>query len=556
MLHFSRWKAAIVLLTALLIGMLAVPNLFPAATVQTWPAWAQRHIVLGLDLQGGSHILLEVDKNDVRQQKLQALEDEVRSVLREARVGLAGAPAIRGNAVEVRIRASDLQQGLVKLRALSQPMGGLLVASGQQSLDIENSGGGLVRLTVTEAAISERTRQVIEQSIQVIEKRLNEFGLVEPSIQRQGIDRILLQVPGIDNPQEIIDGLRPAKLTFRLVDMSMTAEQAMQGRPPAESEILYGPKAEGAHPYLLDKRVIVDGRDLTDAQPGFDQHTSEPIVTFKFNSPGARKFAQVTQDNVGRPFAIVLDNEVISAPVIREPIRQGSGQISGSFTVKSANLLAVLLRAGALPAKLTVIEQRIVGAGLGQDSIQSGKVASYVGAALVVLFMVVTYGLFGVFASIAVGVNAVMMFGVLSLFNATLTLPGIIGMVLTIGIAVDSNVLIYERIREEVRSGRSPIAAIDAGFTRALATILDSNITTFIAAAMLFFIGTGPVRGFAVTLGIGILTTVFTAFTLTRLIVAWWVRWTRPQRLAIAWTGVLRAPPGPWRRVRCRRAGS
>jgi preprotein translocase subunit SecD len=284
----------------------------------------------------------------------------------------------------------------------------------------------------------------------------------------------------------------------------------------------------------LEKRVIVSGDQLTDAQPGFDQRTSEPIVSFKFNTAGARAFARATQDNVGRPFAIVLDDEVISAPVIREPILGGSGQISGSFTVESANNLAILLRAGALPAKLTPIEQRVVGAGLGQDSIESGKLASYYGGALVVVFMVLTYGLFGVFASIAVAVNVGMIFGVLSLLNATLTLPGIIGIVLTIGIAVDSNVLIYERIREEVRTGRTPITAIDAGFTRALATILDSNITTFIAAAVLFFIGTGAVRGFAVTLGIGIITTVFTAFTLTRLIVAWWVRYTRPQRLAIS----------------------
>jgi preprotein translocase subunit SecD len=341
-------------------------------------------------------------------------------------------------------------------------------------------------------------------------------------------------VPGFDDPDRLLEGLKPAKLTFRLVDTSMTAEQALQGRPPPESEIVHGSKEEGGRPYLLEKRVIVEGADLTDAQPGFDQRTSEPIVSFKFNSAGARKFAQVTQENVGRPFAIVLDNEVISAPVIREPILGGQGQISGNFTVESANTLAVLLRAGALPAKLIPIEQRVVGAGLGQDSIEKGKLASYFGGALVVVFMIATYGLFGVFASIAVAVNVGMIFGILSLFNATLTLPGIIGVVLTIGIAVDSNVLIYERIREEVRTGRTPITAIDAGFTRALATILDSNITTFIAAAVLFFIGTGPVRGFAVTLGIGIITTVFTAFTLTRLIVAWWVRWARPRQLAIS----------------------
>jgi preprotein translocase subunit SecD len=298
--------------------------------------------------------------------------------------------------------------------------------------------------------------------------------------------------------------------------------------------LLKGSARDGGQSYVIEKRVIVAGEDLIDAQPGFDQRTSEPIVSFKFNINGARRFAQVTQENVGRPFAIVLDNEVISAPVIREPILGGSGQISGSFTVQQANDLAILLRAGALPAKLTPIEQRVVGAGLGQDSIVNGTRAAYLGAVLVVLSMLLIYGKFGLIANVAVAVNVAMIFGVLSLINATLTLPGIIGIVLTIGIAVDSNVLIYERIREEVRGGRTAIAAIDAGFTRALATILDSNITTFIAAAVLFFIGTGPVRGFAVTLGVGIVTTVFTAFTLTRLIVSWWVRWKRPTRLLIS----------------------
>jgi preprotein translocase subunit SecD len=535
MLYISKWKAAAILLTAFIVCLFAVPNFFPESTVKRWPAWAQRHVVLGLDLQGGSHILFEVDANDVRRQKLQALLDDVRKTLREARVGLAGAPVIRGNSIEVRIRDNDVQQGLTKLRELSQPLGGFIGSSGGRTLEVENVGGGLVRLTVTEPAILERIRQVVDQSVEIIGRRVNAMGLVEPSIQRQGNDRILVQVPGLGNPEDLIKVIgTTAKLTFRLVDTSMPVEQALQGRPPPDSEIVYGSAAENKQPYLLEKRIIVSGDELTDAQPGFDQRTSEPIVSFKFNTSGARKFAQVTQENVGRPFAIVLDDQVISAPVIREPILGGSGQISGSFTVESATNLAILLRAGALPAKLTVIEQRVVGAGLGQDSIEKGKLASYFGAALVVVFMVLTYGIFGVFASVAVAVNVGMIFGVLSLLNATLTLPGIIGVVLTIGIAVDSNVLIYERIREEVRTGRTPITAIDAGFTRALATILDSNITTFIAAAVLFFFGSGPVRGFAVTLGIGIVTTVFTAFTLTRLIVAWWVRWERPKQLAIS----------------------
>ena len=531
MLFFSRWKAISVLLTAILICLFAVPNFFPERVVQRWPAWAQRHIVLGLDLQGGSHLLLEVDSNAVRKEKVQALLDDARRVLREARIGYTGLVA-RGDSVEVRIReGADPQVALAKLRELSQPLGGVLGGGGQRTINIAELGGGLIRLTLTQAAITERIRQSVDQSIQIVERRVNELGTVEPSIQREGIDRILVQVPGLQDPTHLKDIIgKTAKLTFRLVDVSVSPEQALQGQPPPDSEIL---KDRNGVPYLIQKRVMVSGEDLTDAQPGFDQRTSEPIVTFRFNSTGARRFAQVTQESVGRPFAIVLDNEVISAPVIREPILGGSGQISGSFTVEQANDLSILLRAGALPAPLTIIEERTVGPGLGQDSIQKGKIAAAVGSVLVVVFMLATYGLFGFFANVAVAVNVAMIFGLLSLLSATLTLPGIAGIVLTVGIAVDSNVLIYERIREEVRSGRSAISAIDAGFTRALATILDSNITTFIAAAVLFFIGTGAVRGFAVTLGIGILTTVFTAFTLTRLIVASWVRWRRPQLVPI-----------------------
>jgi preprotein translocase subunit SecD len=343
----------------------------------------------------------------------------------------------------------------------------------------------------------------------------------------------LVQVPGLQDPSRLKELLgKTAKMEFRMVDTTVPPDQAQQGRVPPDSEVLMSSTAPKI-PYVIKKQILVSGAELTDAQPGFDQRSNEPIVSFRFNSSGSRKFAQATSENVGQPFAIVLDNEVISAPVIREPITGGSGQISGSFTVQQANDLAILLRAGALPAPLTVIEERTVGPGLGQDSIEKGELAAYVGSILVIVFMLLTYRLFGLFANIAVAINVAMIFGMLSLLNATLTLPGIAGIVLTVGIAVDSNVLIYERIREELRGGRNAVSAIDAGFKRALSTILDSNITTFIAAAVLFYIGTGPVRGFAVTLGIGIITTVFTAFELTRLIVAAWVRWKRPQSVPI-----------------------
>ncbi|KQW22998.1 preprotein translocase subunit SecD [Afipia sp. Root123D2] len=532
MLYFTRWKALAVILTALVVCLCAVPNFFPEATVKTWPKWAQRHLVLGLDLQGGSHILLEVDANSVKKDKLDQVRDDVRRTLRDARLGYTGL-GVKGDNVEVRVKEQDLPTALSKLRELSQPLSGLLGSTGQRSVEVSDVGGGLIRLSVPQAAITERLRQAVEQSIQIIEKRVNELGTVEPLIQRQGLDRVLVQVPGLQDPTRLKEILgKTAKMDFRMVDSSVSPEQALQGRVPPDSELLRG--VEPPHvPYVVKKQVLVSGGDLTDAQPGFDQRTGQPIVSFRFNTSGARKFAIATTENVKQPFAIILDNEVISAPVIQEPITGGSGQISGNFTVQQANDLAILLRAGALPAPLTIIEERTVGPGLGQDSIAAGELASYVGSVLVIVFMTLTYRLFGLFANIAVAINVAMIFGILSLLNATLTLPGIAGIVLTVGIAVDSNVLIYERIREELRGGRNAISAIDAGFSRALATIMDSNITTFIAAAVLFYIGTGPVRGFAVTLGIGIITTVFTAFTVTRLIVATWVRWKRPQTVPI-----------------------
>jgi preprotein translocase subunit SecD len=532
MLYFTRWKALAIILTALVVCLCAVPNFFSEATVKTWPSWAQRRLVLGLDLQGGSHILLEVDANSVKKDKLDQERDDVRRTLREARIGYTGL-ATRPDSVEVRVKDTDLQNALTKLRELSQPLGGLLGSSGQRSLEVTDAGGGLIRLTVPPAAITDRVRQSVDQSIQIVERRVNELGTVEPLIQREGADRILVQVPGLQDPTRLKELLgKTAKLDFRMVDTTVPPDQAVQGRVPPDSEVLMSSTSPKT-PYVIKKQVVVSGADLTDAQPGFDQRSGEPIVSFRFNTAGSRKFAQATSENVGQPFAIVLDNEVISAPVIREPITGGSGQISGSFTVQQANDLAILLRAGALPAPLTIIEERTVGPGLGQDSIEKGELAAYVGSIMVIVFMLLTYRLFGVFANVAVAINVAMIFGLLSLLNATLTLPGIAGIVLTVGIAVDSNVLIYERIREELRGGRTAISAIDAGFKRALSTILDSNITTFIAAAVLFYIGTGPVRGFAVTLGIGIITTVFTAFTLTRLIVATWVRWKRPHSVPI-----------------------
>ncbi|MCK0195562.1 protein translocase subunit SecD [Ancylobacter sp. 6x-1] len=532
MLYFSRWKALAIVAACAIICLMAVPSLLPEATFEKLPHALQRKIVLGLDLQGGSYIVLQVDQNDIRKNRLEQLRDDARTALRDARIGYSGL-AIQGNAVQVVIRdGQDAAGAFQKLRALAQPVGGVMAQGGQTDTDIAQNGN-TITLTPTDPGVQNRTIQAVSQSIEIIRKRIDQLGTTEPSIQRQGADRIQVQVPGLQDPSRLKALLgQTAKLTFRLVDTSMNPEQALQSRPPAGTEVLYS-QGEPKHPYLIEQRVLVAGEDLVDAQPSFDPQTREPVVTFRFNGTGARRFAEATQANVGRPFAIVLDNQVISAPVIREPIMGGSGQISGSFTVQQANDLAILLRAGALPVPLQVVEERTVGAGLGADSIRAGILASVIGAVLVAAFMIATYGLFGVIAVVAVAVNVGMILGVLAMLGATLTLPGIAGIVLTVGIAVDSNVLIYERIREEARAGRSAISAIDAGFSRALATILDSNITTFIAAAVLFYIGSGPVRGFAITFGIGIITTVFTAFTLTRLMVAMWVRAKRPQHVPI-----------------------
>jgi protein-export membrane protein SecD len=531
MLHFSRWKVLAILLFTGFLCLLVLPNLLPPSVTGSLPNFLQRKIVLGLDLQGGSHILLEVDSRTVQRERTENLRDEVRRVMRDARIGYTGL-SIQGSSVQLRLREpADMSEALRRLRELSNPVGGVFAGSNVRDIEVTDVGDNVIRLTVTEAGVNARLRQAVDQSIEIVRRRVDELGTVEPLIQRQGADRVLVQVPGLDDPGRLKELLgRTAKLTFRMVDMSMSAQQAIDSRPPPESEVLMS-SDKPPIPYLIERRVVVSGEDLIDAQPGFDQRTNEPIVTFRFNNNGARRFGQATQQNVGRPFAIVLDNEVISAPVIREPILGGSGQISGNFTVQQANDLAILLRAGALPAPLNVIEERTVGAGLGADSIEAGKLAAYVGSALVVLFMFVTYGLFGLFANIAVLFNVAMILGILSGLQATLTLPGIAGIVLTVGMAVDSNVLIYERIREEVRAGRSAIAALDTGFREALRTILDANITTLIAALILFYIGTGPVRGFALTLAIGIGTTMFTAYTLTRLIVATWVRWARPSHI-------------------------
>ena len=533
MLYFTRWKTTLIWLAVLAGVVFAMPNLFTAQQLSDLPDWMpKRQLTLGLDLQGGSHILLRVERDDIEEERLEATVDDMRRLLREEGIGYTG---LSGNGLVAQVRIRDeanVDRAKEALSELTQLINAGLLSGGTiREAVLDEPQPGLLELTLTEEGIDHRISSAVTQSIEVVRRRVDELGTTEPVIQRQGEDRILVQVPGFDDPQRLKGLLNQvAKLSFRLVDRTMPVEEALNGRPPATAEILYSTD-DPPIPYLIQRRELVSGENLVDAQAGFDQRTNEPIVTFRFDTKGAQRFGQVTQQNVGFPFAIVLDGAVISAPVINEPILGGSGQISGNFSVETANDLAVLLRAGALPATLTVIEERTVGPGLGADSIAAGETAGIIGAILVVIFIMVAYGFLGVIANLALIFNVTMIIAILSVLGATLTLPGIAGIVLTVGMAVDSNVLIYERIKEERRGGRSLIQAIDAGFTRAFGTILDANITTLIAAVILFYLGSGPVRGFAVTLAIGIVTTVFTAFTVTRWMIAEWVRRRRPKAL-------------------------
>lgn len=534
MLYFSRWKSIAIWLVVLVAFLIAAPNLLPQSTLASLPNWLpKKQMTLGLDLQGGSHILLQVDRNDLIADRLDTARDDVRIALRDARVGYTGLSS-SNRTVQVRVRdAEQLDAARTALTALTQPVASGLFGTGSVSeLSLAEPETGLFRFTLTDEGINYRLGTAVSQSVEVINRRVNELGTTEPIIQQQGNDRVLVQVPGLDDPQRLKDILgQTAKLTFQMVDQTMPAQEAIQGRPPAGTTVMYSTD-DPPVPYVIENRVIVSGENLIDAQATFDQRTSEPVVSFRFDNQGATRFGQTTQQNVGRLFAIILDNQVISAPQIREPILGGSGQISGNFTAQTANDLAVLLRAGALPADLTIVEERTVGPSLGADSINAGSMAAIVGAILVFVSMFVIYGWLGVIANIALLANIAMLIAILTALGATLTLPGIAGIVLTIGMAVDSNVIIFERVREEVSRGRSLVQSFDQGFQRALSTVIDANLTSMIVAAILFYVGTGPVRGFAVTLGIGLATTVFTAYTLTRWMIAmWWLRRFKPTKL-------------------------
>ncbi|PWE33912.1 protein translocase subunit SecD [Maritimibacter sp. 55A14] len=554
MLHFPIWKRVLIWALVALGVALALPNLFynrvethndAAAGLESgapetpelradlaqWPGWLPSSLVsLGLDLRGGAHLLAEVQVEDVYAARMDALWPEVRDALRDVRDTVGTIRRQDGPPDELRVRLSrpeGMSAALEEVRALAQPVVSL-TGVGTTDLEVSSQGDTLiVRLTEAEArATDDRT---IQQSLEIIRRRVDEVGTREPTIQRQGTDRILIQVPGIGSAGELKALIgTTAQLTFHPV---LGRAGSAEANPGPGNIVLPSLDEEGVF-YRLEKTPVVTGEDLVDAQPAFDQN-GRPAVNFRFNPHGARKFGDYTAENIGSPFAIVLDEEVISAPVIQSHIPGGSGIITGNFTVEESTELAILLRAGALPAELTFLEERTIGPELGQDSIEAGRIACLVAFAGVLIFMALSYGLFGLFADLALIFNVALIFGLLSAIGATLTLPGIAGIVLTIGMAVDANVLIFERIREELKTARGPARAIELGYEKAFSAILDANITTLIAAVILFAMGSGPVRGFSVTLGLGILTSVFTAIYVTRLIVILWFERRRPRTVTV-----------------------
>jgi preprotein translocase subunit SecD len=523
MLYFANWKVLLICGVCALGVLFSLPNLLTPGQLAWIPnSIPHRQVALGLDLRGGSYLLLQVDVAGAQREQLHSIVDNVRDALLSAKIRYTGLK-VEGDAIVFTIGDNDqIEPAKAALAKIDRTL----------TIDIGPDGAGKMQFTAQATEV--RRSQAVDQSIEIIRRRIDETGTKEPTIQRQGQDRILVELPGIDNPEHVKALLgKTAKLTFQLVDMNVTLDQARKSLPPGD-EILQSVEGARGGPtaYVVKKKVMVGGDTLVDAQVTF-QDNNNPVVSFRFDSAGARRFGDATRDNVGKPFAIVLDNKVISAPVIKEAILGGSGVISGSFTVQSAGDLALLLRAGALPAPITILEERTVGPDLGADSIHAGAVASVVGVVLVIIFMFLFYGLFGLFADIALLFNLCLMLGALSLLGATLTLPGIAGIALTMGMAVDANVLIYERIREEMRSGRTMLSSLEAGFTRAFGTILDSHVTTLVAGILLYWLGSGPIKGFAVTLSIGVLTSLFSAILVTRLQIVSWLRRWKPKAIPL-----------------------
>ena len=543
MLNISPFRMVMIWLTVVVGLTFALPNAFytrveghndtlaAGGESTAWPSFLPSGLVnLGLDLRGGAHLLAEVQVEDVYASVMEATWPEVRDALAAERDTVGFVTREDGPEDQLRVRISEpagIDRALEIARGLARPIQSL---TGVGSTDIVVTADGPV-LTIElseaeKAAVDERT---LQQSLEIIRRRIDEVGTREPTIQRQGTDRILVQVPGVGSAQEVKDIIgTTAQLTFQPVVNRASSADAPAG---SGNEVLPSLDEEGVF-YILERAPVVTGEELVDAQPAFDQN-GRPAVNFRFNVSGARKFGDYTLENIGAPFAIVLDDEVISAPVIQSHIAGGSGIITGNFTVEESTNLAVLLRAGALPAELIFLEERTIGPELGQDSIDAGKIACIVAGIAVLIYMFLSYGLFGVFANVALVVNVGLIFGLLSIIGATLTLPGIAGIVLTIGMAVDANVIVFERIREELKTAKGPARAIELGYEKALSSIIDANITTFMTATILFVMGSGPVRGFAITLGLGILTSVFTAIFVTRSLISIWFARRRPKTIEV-----------------------
>jgi preprotein translocase subunit SecD len=534
MMSLSRWKVILVVLATILGALFTLPNLVPASALESLPGFVpKKPLALGLDLQGGSSLLLEVDVNALRAERLTNMIEDVRSTLTQEQIGFTDLGQVNG-AISVRItdpnRVNDAANAL--RRTVGQPLAG---APGGRDVNVSIGADQRIGVAFVPEAFDAEAARAVDQSIEIIRRRVDQLGTKEIDIARQGKVRIFLQAPGESDPVRLKNIVgQTAKLTFQMVDETASPADVAAGHIPPGDEVLastdnYAPS------YVVKKRAPVTGEMLTNASPGFDQNTGRSVVQFRFNGVGARRFGDITSQNIGKRFAIVLDKKVISAPRIDGAITGGSGQIYGNFTTQSANDLAVLLRAGALPAPLKIQEQRTVGAELGADAVKAGTISAIVGLAAVAIFMVGIYGLlFGGISLLGLVVNGLMIIGVMSFTGATLTLPGIAGLILTLAVAVDANVLIYERMRDELRAGRSLIAAMDAGFARAWGTIFDANMTHMFSALILFEFGSGPVKGFAWTLSIGVLTTVFSAVLVTQVLLGWWFKATRPKALPIA----------------------
>ena len=530
MLEFPRWKVWLVTLVVALGVFLSLPSLLAGTPyADRWPAWLPHDkINLGLDLAGGSHLLLEADARDALKQRLQGKEDEVATELRhDPRIDISDISTAGGRLSFLVRDPTRLDAAVERLRKLTEP----LQLTGKRDWDVQVVDSTRIVLTPTDSGTVQALKSAMGVARDVVRRRIDPGGTKEITVVTEGSNRILVEVPGVENPDQLKKLIgQTARLEFKLVDLEANPADVQQGRAPPGSQVL--PMVDGTSFVAVKRRVMVAGDQLTDARQGFDQD-GRPDINIKFNTAGAKRFARATQENVGKPFAIILDDKVLSAPNINEPILGGNAQITGSFTVQSANDLAVSLASGKLPVKLNVIEERSIGPDLGKDSIHKGVIASLIGTIGVMLFMLVTYGRFGVYANIALIVNAFLILGIMALFGATLTLPGIAGFILTIGAAVDANVLINERIREEIRRGRRLLDAVETGYREAFRAIFDANVTHVISAGIMAFFGSGPVRGFAVVLLIGVVTSVFTAVYFTRMLVALWLRRARPRELNI-----------------------